>query len=365
MTPAERSPPSVLRHLAAWGLDGGPTEPIEVDPSFDLAELVDRCVAERITGVALDAIDRGALVEVPQGLVEAIRPRDLRLLQQSLMAEADLVRVSTLLSEHDVEHRVLKGLATAHLDHQNPALRSTSDVDLLVRRGQLSTASAVLAPLVDQVATSPDRRRSHTDRYGKDRTLKLRGGGWIDLHQLLATGYWGMALDHDPFFEDEEHFTVAGVRCRALTLEHRFLHALLHAGASDRATIQSVRDVAVLQARLDLDPVAVLDAERLEPIRAVLALGAIRAGDLLGLSGSLQDWASVQRPGPRERIALRVAAMSGSRSHWTGALGIAPHRWPGFLVPLAFPSRDYLDARAVSWRGRLRSAARSLTDRDR
>jgi hypothetical protein len=353
----------LLRHLASWDLEVDGRTRIDPDPSINVGDIVQTCVAERVTGVVLDAIEQDALASVPTGLIEAIRPHHLRLLQQSLMAEADLVLVAELLDTYEIEHRVLKGLATAHLDHDDPALRSTSDVDILVRQGQLGPASAALRPLVDLQASSPDRRRRHTELHGKDRTLKLASGGWLDLHQFLAAGYWGAALDHDRLFDEGETFDVGSIRCHALAPQHRFLHALLHAGASDRVTIQSIRDVAVLEQRSGINAIAAVSDPYVEGIRAVLARGALLTEKLLGTSGPLQEWARDQQPTQRERIALRVGAMSGSRSHWTRALALPPSQWPGFFVPLAFPSREYLQARDVSWGTRLRSAVRSVSGR--
>ena len=48
------------------------------------------------------------------------------------------------LNAAGIEFRVLKGCATAHLDYPDPSLRLTSDVDLLVRQGQLGAATEVL-----------------------------------------------------------------------------------------------------------------------------------------------------------------------------------------------------------------------------
>ena len=55
----------------------------------------------------------------------------------------------------------------------------------------------------------PDRSAKWVQRYGKDRTLKLRDGSWIDLHQMLVAGYWGLVLDHDQFFNDGETYELA------------------------------------------------------------------------------------------------------------------------------------------------------------
>jgi hypothetical protein len=179
---------ATLRHLVSWGLVGGPTEPIDVTGVDGLASLAEQ---HRVTGVVLAALDDGAATGVPDELVDDLADRHLRLLQQSLMAEADLVFVARLFQAAGIEFRVLKGCATAHLDHPDPALRLTSDVDLLVRRGQLDAASEVLRPYVDHQYTVPDRAPGWPNKYAKDRTMRLQTGGWIDLHQMLRVGAAG------------------------------------------------------------------------------------------------------------------------------------------------------------------------------
>ena len=47
-------------------------------------------------------------------------------------------------NESGVEHRVLKGSALAHLDYDDPALRSFGDNDVLVRSTQFDAAVAAL-----------------------------------------------------------------------------------------------------------------------------------------------------------------------------------------------------------------------------
>ena len=160
---------AALRHLASWGLVGGPAEPIDLTGVDGVALLAEQ---HRVTGVVLAALDDGAATGVPDELIDDLADRHLRLLQQSLMAEADLVFVARLFQDAGIEFRVLKGLATAHLDYPDPALRLTGDVDVLVRRGQLDAATEVLGPYVDWEQSYPDRVRRWVQRYGKDRTLQ-------------------------------------------------------------------------------------------------------------------------------------------------------------------------------------------------
>ncbi len=359
--PAER----VVRHLASWGLVGGPDEPVALDVAATID--VDRLAFHhRVSSVAIAALDDGALhgATVVSRLRSLLQQSERRLLRQTLMAEADLVRVTRALQQHDIDVRVLKGLATAHLDYEDPALRSTSDVDVLVRPDQLGRATDALAPLVDSQRSIPDRRRRHTERYGKDRTLRLVDGGWLDLHRMVAPAYWGLSIDHDRFFGDGTRFQVAGTEMIALTHEQRFIHSILHAGYTADVKLQSFRDVIVLSSAFDRDPMEVLTQPWLSPVRGLLKLGIDRLTAVLGVDPSMASGLRQSHVSTHERLALRTRSLRGNRDHWSGTLALSAWRWPGYLLPLAAPSREYLDWHGRTRFGHLASARQALRRRD-
>ena len=331
------TPHDTLRHLVSWGLPGGPDTPIESASTPGLASLAE---FHQVTGVVLDALDAGAAGEVSTDLIDDLADRHRRLLHSSLAAESDLVVVARRLDAGGVPFRVLKGCATAHLDHDDPALRLTSDVDLLVRTDALADATAAVADLVDRAATVPDRREAWTERYGKDRTLALTSGGSLDLHRMLVPGYHGV-VDHHDWFADGAPFVVAGTEMRALAPPDRFVHAVAHAGFSDEVRYHSIRDVPVL---LDALGAGWRDAlDRHASWAGLLARGIDVVCAHFDLAAHpVQEWAAQAQPSRRERAALRTFDLSGSRQHWGALFAVGPWRWPGLLAPISVPSRDYL-----------------------
>ncbi len=227
------TPADVLRHLAAWRLVAGPAVPIAMPSDVDASSFGQLAERHRVTGVVLDALDHGALTAVPAGLVDDIAPRHHALLHTSLAAEANMLAIVDVLRHAGVDVRVIKGLSTAHLDHDDPALRVTGDADLLVPVGQMTRSSEVLLPLANPVALVPDRRPGWIDRYDKARTIQLHTDGWIDLHQRIASGYFGFRIPPDVLRADPSTFTVAGVELAGLNPTMRLLHAGLHAAVDN------------------------------------------------------------------------------------------------------------------------------------
>lgn len=329
-----------FRHLTAWGLPGGPTDPISargVDQG-DLARLAER---HRMTGVAIAALDDGALDGASDELTSAMLPAHRHLLHSSLAAEANLVAVSHLLAGAGIEHRVLKGCATAHLDHADPSVRLTSDADVLVPVGGLDAVASVIAPYVDDRATVPDRAPGWRSRFGKDLTVSLRSGGWIDVHQRIASGYFGERLAMDEVWADGECFELAGHQLTGLAPTMRLLHAAVH--AAGRAGLHSQRDVLVLLDRADVDWRAMTATVERWGIEALAARGISTTWASFGVARHpLLDWADSIRPRGRPRLALGVFDHWAGHQSWTSGLAMAPRDWPGYAWPMIWPSDEYL-----------------------
>lgn len=341
---------SLLAHLLAWGLPGASTTPAQLRAESDAVALASLVSAQRVTGPVLAALESGALDDVPQVLVESVSSQHLTQLRQSLMAENDLLFAAGVLGAAGVDCRVLKGCAAAHLDYPDPALRTTSDVDLLVRRSQFSLALDALSPHTDWSQASPEYRPGWTAKWGKARTLRL-GHGWLDLHRMIADGYWGRVIDEDALFDDAESFSLAGVSLQALGWRWRLLHALLHA-ANSNTTAQSKRDaVVVAAAHLDGSVGATIGSSLHDPAVAAVAplmwRGLQRVADVIAVPGLVDDAGPAPDSQWRANIALRISAQG--RGGWTGALTLPPWRWPGFLSPILWPSAEY--AGAVGGRG--------------
>ena len=176
--------------------------------------------------------------------------------------EFDLLLALQALTSAGVDHAVLKGVATAHLDYASPAMRQFGDVDILVRPADVSrTLDAFHKIGWEQAYVLPRHHLSFTH------AITLRSGTRVelDLHQRIAHRGLGRLIPVDELLASTESFTLGEREIRALSRPARLVHAGVHVIASrgDYRRLSSTADVLVLAeaCRTDVPAVQAL-AER-------------------------------------------------------------------------------------------------------
>jgi len=110
----------LLIAAAAGGLPGSLREFPELPlPAPQALDVVREAELLGIAGFMLAAVTSGGLA-LPPVAVEALDEAQLRESTTRLYLEQELVSVSGLLDEADIETRVLGGCAVAHLDYRDP-----------------------------------------------------------------------------------------------------------------------------------------------------------------------------------------------------------------------------------------------------
>lgn len=342
-----------LAVLAGAGLPGAPTEPVSVD-SF--AALLDAAERSRVLPFLDHAVAAGMVADTTPEF-EADLAERVRAAADTTMAAhaalADLLRRAEAVGGPEIV--VLKGCATGHLDYGRAVDRFSSDVDVLVRAGsqrELTGSVGVTPPI--------PRRRRWQDRYGKAVTIRHPYGIDVDVHVTLAQGYFGLAIPAEELFAAGERFEVGGVSATALDGPNRLLHAAIHQASPGHAGLHSARDVPqlVLVSGVAWEE-AVARAERWR-VDALVARGVLAAWGRFRLPDHpIVEWARSCSVGGVQRTALALNDRRGG-DFLSGPLALPPWRWPGYLLPLAFPSRAYLRQEGVTWRSRLRRVRHGL-----
>lgn len=344
-----------LGRVGAYGLPGESNEPIVVGPFSDLAALAE---SQRMLPWLWDAVLNHRVANVSDDEREHLKRRMLATVQTTLAAHSAAASVVSRLYEIGVaDVRILKGCATAHLDYSAPKYRFSSDVDLLIRS---EDRSSVLSLFAKSDVPVP-RRTSWQDRYGKSITVKDNGGVELDMHVTLSPGYFGLVLPIDELFAQVEAFEIGGVEMHALDGPSRLIHAANHAAQSLNVGTHSVRDVPQLVLVSGVDWQESIERTVRWNVDGLFALGVLKSWARFDIQGHpLVEWAKTHEAVGRQRLALRLADHR-PRGHLLNApLALPPQRWPGYVLPVMFPSREYLKENNKEWSTRAKEIVREV-----
>lgn len=263
--------------------------------------------AHGLSGLLVAAVAGGELPVSPEQNAEVAR-LEVDLTRTRMQAERNVLEVTRWFTEADIEVRLLKGLALATLDYPDPQWRPTGDVDLLVRGDQLAAAVELLVDRGGE-PLEPDPVPGYAALVGKGAPVRMASPPTeVDLHRLLVWGPFGVRLPPADLWAPGRIFDLAGQSLATLGLEETLLHTAYHLliGGTPRAL--SVRDVAQLVSRPDLDPDRALVLADRWGAGAVLATAITMAGRELDLVDDrpLVDWASTFRIGLRDQLWLRT-----------------------------------------------------------
>ena len=352
----------VRRAVVANGVRPDDTDDPLLRAALHDAELRDNVTqwadSEGLTGPWLSLLLQHGVSD--ERLLRTHRDRVMR----SLACEAMAVRAVETLQAAGIESWLLKGIAAANADHDDPAMRTSVDADLLVRRRDLHRAVAAL-DAVGQRRAEPAPRPGWETRHA--RTVLLHGPEHLelDLHLSLATGYFGSMLPMADILAEHETVELAGVRCAVLTRTARALHSCYAAVLNRGGNLRYLRDLVVQLGCSEAQTAALIDLSRAADGQAVVARAAAMATQtgLLDEQHPLVVWGAAVRPSARARRALRFAdgahAAGWSADARSAMLAMGPLQKVGYLFEFVVPPRG--SGRGV---GRtIRSAVRFVRSR--
>lgn len=354
----------LVRAVAAYGLPGTlaelPSKPLD---TVEWDALLYRVREQRLTGLLARAIGDGAFGATDAQL-DSIAQAHATEMAGALLLERHLISTVTLLAQHDIETRVLKGPAAAHLDYPDPSLRSFGDIDLLVRGADLDRAVALLERAGHE-RRYPEPRCGFDRRFGKGASLVGPQRIEIDVHRTLALGPFGLRISLSELWERAIPFAVGGHKVLALPPELRLLHACYHAALGHRvARLVPLRDITQLLLFGDVDQGAVMAAAARWRGQVVLSHAVSRAWAALQVSDVLtvSSWAESYQPRAVEARELRCyhdpdASYAGKAVAGLRALPRLRDKL-AYGAALALPRRDY--RRGAPVLSRLRRGLRLL-----
>ena len=312
------------------------------------ATTVSLAVSHRVQGLLAAALEHKVVI-ADAATTTAVLEAHLAALRTCLVAEETAVLAFDALHGAGVECRVLKGIAIAELDHDDPSHRVFGDADMLVARADYGGALDALF-CAGFIRDEPPVRAWWERRFGKAIVLRAPNGGELDLHLALTGGYFGAALDGEAVMRRPgEAIMLAGRVMSALDREDRLVQACLHSVLGGGSGLRAQRDIAQLLIVREAD--WRLTIERADVADAVLARAIRHAWTALELTVEhpALKWAISHRATEQQEKAL--ASYDAAVSSTWGPEGRGVLAALGsfdrlrFVAGLAFPSRASLRAR--------------------
>jgi hypothetical protein len=181
---------------------------------------------------------------------EEIRLRQQAVLSRCVQLEHELLDVAGMLAEHGIRAAVLKGVATARVDYQDPSWRQFVDVDVLIDPLDRIEATSVLQRAGwSQGYALPKGHElyTHAMTLVRERSERVE----LDLHQHIGHRALGVLVPTRELLDRAVTFEIAGVELRALDEIDRLIHSAIHMVASrgPNRRLSSVADVLLAAER--------------------------------------------------------------------------------------------------------------------
>ncbi len=309
----------------------------------------------RVLGILSTAEQQG-LLTLDDTMLEALTARHVDLLHNCLVIESALLAALDVLDAAGIGSIVLKGVAVAHLDYPEPAMRSFEDVDLLIPATQIDDAIRLLIQHGHR-RDLPPRRRDWDRRFSKDITMFSPQGPAVDVHRTVLPGAFGFWVNPSGLFEDPTSFVLGGRPVRGLGPEARSLHAACALSIGENLPrLSHACDLALILAGGASTSALAELAERWR-LSAVLADALDTTVRWLGsavLAEEVHELRSSLAGSRSERFVLGTYhAKSGSNTATllAGVLGLRSSRDRiAYLGGLLRPDRTYRASRAMSGR---------------
>jgi hypothetical protein len=338
--------------------------PPEVTTDDVFSDLLAVAEHERVLGAMAEAVVNGHL---PLTDRQHEQFSDLHQLwsRHALDVEAMLVRFSGACVGANIDLRVLKGVALAHIAYDNPSFRLFGDLDVLVPSTRFDEAVQLACIQLGGKQSIPELRDGFDREFGKEALVRV-GRIELDLHRTFVTGPFGLMVDLDELFTRSSPFTLGGQRLHALDRAPMLLHACYNAALGDfPPRLGALRDLALLGVGQNLAEVGALaDHWRANP---VVQRAAVLTVEGLGLRDDHPLTELARLPVRRREQWLLQSYLTSARTYSRPLASLAVI--PGISARIRYahalvaPSREYLRSKGWTQRSHLQRARARLLRR--
>ncbi len=235
------------------------------------------CVAEQAVQQKIGALAYHRVANGPEGALvpDPVRNRlrtlyALGQLRNTLLLR-DAGQVIDVLHAAGIPVMVLKGLHLATQVYAEPALRTMSDIDVMVHERDLAEAEAALVREGFGPQPRPDirdfcRRSNHLARLTRPKTVP------VEVHWTIERPTSPFSIDVEGLWRRAQPVSIDGVEALALSAEDLILHLCLHTSYHHRF------DRTALKGLVDIDAVVAASNGRIDWHGLARTAGAWKAG---------------------------------------------------------------------------------------
>ncbi|MDA9359897.1 nucleotidyltransferase family protein [bacterium] len=365
--PASTSVTMALKGVINHGVTQTASQP-SVGLQDEVFNAVVRIAAqERLIGALAQSHVSGSLPLLPAQRYQ-LRNHHTTAQAHALALERQLVMISKAYEDAEIDFRVLKGMALAHLVYPDPSWRTFADVDILVPSHQLQAAVAIAMERFGGTQPVPELRPGFAQEFGKESMVRI-GRTEIDLHRTFVAGPFGLSIPLDELFQDATTIEIGGRQMQALGRHHLFLHACYNVALGDHPVRRgSVRDLLLCHKELDGDLETVITIAKRWGGIAVLQRAGKLALEVAGIEGARGLEVLAQLAVPRHQAFLMRSYLAPGRSYTRqlASLAVIPGIGPRlrYARAMLLPSREYLNSRGWTTRSHVKRALVRLRHHD-
>lgn len=245
----------------------------------------------------------------PSPGLEALRQQDRANAHRALWLTLELLNIHRHLKARGLEVLPYKGPILAEGLYGNVALRQFSDLDLLIRSGDLPRIKAALAELGYEpgLRLAQAAERDYL-KSGYEYTFDgARGRNLLEIKWQVLPRFYAIGFDVSDFFERAAVVTLEGQRMRTLCDQDLMLVLCVHAAKHAWRQISWLSDIVQLARSRALDWAALqAEAKRLGIARLV-TMTFLLAGKLLG--ADLPPQLTPETDATTEALAQRIVKL--------------------------------------------------------
>ena len=224
---------------------------------------------------------------LPEGAGNELGASFHRTARANLALTAGLVKLLALFEQGRIDVLTLKGPVLAEALYGSIALRTFSDLDLLVRPADVLRAKSLLESHGYAATTTPHWRSDRAYLRSRDSQISFAGadGASVDIHWRLLPDYFPKAVDENRVWSSRRAVTIGGAAAWTLSPEHLLMFLCAHGTKHLWERLGWIADVArLLQVEKNIDWSYVFaEADRTYTSR-LLSLGLLLSSDLSGFA---------------------------------------------------------------------------------